>query len=61
MFHTRPSDRNISVADGTEHPVQCEGEIVLNSICGAVLTHSSVLYAPEVKKVLRDSRLVQGK
>ena len=54
-------DRVITVADGTDYPVQCEGELILKSICGAVLTLNSVLYVPEAKNVLSGSRLVQGK
>jgi hypothetical protein len=46
---------------GTEYPVQCEGELILKSICGSILTLNLVLYAPEAKNVLSGSRLVQGK
>ena len=61
LFNTRPTDRVITVADGTDYPVQCEGELILKSICGAILTLKSVLYVPEAKNVLSGSRLVQGK
>jgi hypothetical protein len=63
MYNTRPTDSVITVADGTEYAVQCEGELILKSICGAVLTLKSVLYVPEAKNVLSGSRLVlvQGK
>jgi hypothetical protein len=49
------------VADGTEYAVQqCKGELVIKSICGAVLSLNSVLYLPKAKNVLSGSRLVQG-
>jgi hypothetical protein len=39
----------ITVADGTVYPVQSEGEIVLRSICGAILALKGVLYVPSAK------------
>jgi hypothetical protein len=61
MFNTRPTDRVIKVANGSEYAVQFKGELIIKSICGAVLALNSVLYVPEAKTVLSGSRLVQGK
>jgi hypothetical protein len=46
---------------GTEYAVQCERELIIMSICGAVLTLNSELHVPEAKNVLSGSPLVQGK
>jgi hypothetical protein len=61
MFNTRPTDRVISVADGTENTVQCKGELVIKILCGAVFTLNSLLYLTEAKNVLSGSPLVQHK
>ena len=61
MFNIHASERTITVADGTQYPVQSEGELAIKSICGAVLTLKAVCFVPEAKNVLSGSRLVQGK
>ena len=44
MFNIRASERTITVADGTQYPVQSEGELAIKSICGAVLTLKAVCF-----------------
>jgi hypothetical protein len=46
MYNLRPTKQTITVADGTVYPVQSKGEVVLRSICGAILTLKGVLYVP---------------
>jgi hypothetical protein len=41
MYNLRPTKQTIT--DGTVYPVQSEGEVVLHSICGAILTLKGVL------------------
>jgi hypothetical protein len=60
MYILRPTKQTITVADGTVYPVQSEGEVVLRSICGAILTLKGVLYVPTAKNILSGSKIVQN-
>jgi hypothetical protein len=60
MYNLRPTKQTITVADGTVYPVQSEGEVVLRSICGAILTLKGVLYLPTAKNILSGSKIVQN-
>jgi hypothetical protein len=55
-----PTKQTITVADGTVYPVQSEGELVLRSIRGAILTQKGVLYVPSTKNILSGSKIVQN-
>jgi hypothetical protein len=52
--------QTIPVADGTVYPVQSEGEVVLRSTCGAILTLKGVLYVPTAKNILSGCKIVQN-
>jgi hypothetical protein len=60
MYSLRPKKQTITVADGTVYPVQSKGEVVLRSICGAILTLKGVLHIPTAKNVLSGSKIVQN-
>jgi hypothetical protein len=59
MYNLRPTKQTTTVADCTVYPVQSEGEGVLRSICGAILTLKGVLYVPTAKNILSGSKIVQ--
>jgi hypothetical protein len=59
-YNLRPTKQTITVADGTVYPVQSEGEVVLKSICGAILTLKGVLYIPTSNNILSCSKIVQN-
>jgi hypothetical protein len=58
MYSLRPTKQTITVADGTVYPVQSEGEVLLQSICGAILTLKGVLYIPTANYILRPALTV---
>jgi hypothetical protein len=60
MYNLRRTKQTITVANGTVHPVQCEGEVVLQSICEAILTLKGVLYVPKAKNILSGSKIVHN-
>jgi hypothetical protein len=60
MYNLHPTKQTITVADGTVYPVQSKGEVVLRSICGAILTLKGVLYIPTAKNILSGSKIVQN-
>jgi hypothetical protein len=60
MYNLRPNKQTITVADGTVDPVQSEGEVVLRSICGAILTLKGVLYVPTTKNIISGSKIVEN-
>jgi hypothetical protein len=60
MYNLRPTKKTITVADGTVYPVQSKGEVVLQSICGAILTLKGDLYVPTAKNILSGSKIVQN-
>jgi hypothetical protein len=60
MYNIRPTKQTITVADGTVYQVQSKCEVVLRSICGAILTLKGVLYVPTAKNILSGSKIVQS-
>jgi hypothetical protein len=60
MYYLRPTKQTITVANGTVYLVQSKGEVVLRSICGAILTLKEVLYIPTAKNILSGSKTVQN-
>jgi hypothetical protein len=60
MYSLRPTKQTITVADGTVYPVQSKGEVVLQSICGAILRLKVVLYVSTAKNILSGSKIVQN-
>jgi hypothetical protein len=61
LWHNlRPTKQTITVAGGTVYPVQSEGEIVLRSISGAILTLKGVLYVPTAMNILSGSKIAQN-
>jgi hypothetical protein len=60
MYNLRPTKQTITVADGTVYPLQSEGEVVLHSTYGAILTLKGVLYTPTAKNILSGHKIVQN-
>jgi hypothetical protein len=60
MYNLRPTKQTITVAGSTVYPVQSKGEVVLRSICGAILTLKGVLYVPTAQTILSGSNIVQN-
>jgi hypothetical protein len=54
-----PYVQMVNVVNGTVYPVQSKGEVVLWSICGAILTLNGVMYIPTAKNVLSGRKIVQ--
>jgi hypothetical protein len=60
MYNLRPTKQTITVADSTVYPVQSKVEVVLRSICRAILTLKGVLYVPTAKNILSGRKIVQN-
>jgi hypothetical protein len=60
MYNLHPTKQTITVANGTVYAVQSEGEVVLQSICGSILTLKVELYVPTAKNILSGSKIVQS-
>jgi hypothetical protein len=58
MYNLRPMKQTITAA--TVYPVQSKGDVILRSICGAILVLKGVLYIPTANNIISGSKIVQN-